>query len=102
MLQTWKSRADSFNDNYMKYEIGQQVTYSGLIAEIVGRYQSTDGRVSYDLVSVTDKELTCSAKEDECTLFTDDMEFDETDGLADAALSNQRILNIVGRVRSHE
>lgn len=80
-----------------KYKIGEKVTYKGLIAEIEGVGESVFGTIQYNLVSCENTELTCTADEEECEIYTD-QEIDQQPALNNAELENQRILGIIKSV----
>ncbi|MGI9582606.1 hypothetical protein ACR1PO_15530 [Chryseobacterium sp. RRHN12] len=84
-------------DNH-KYKEGQKVIYRGIIGEIEGLSKSVYGTLLYDLVSIEDSELTCSADEEECELY-EDQEFDQREGLTEAYLASERIRNTVASVK---
>lgn len=80
-----------------KYKIGQQVIYRGLIADIEGLGESIYGTIQYHLVAIKNDQLTCTADEKECELYTD-QEIDQQPALKFAELENQRILGIIKSV----
>ncbi len=76
-----------------KFKEGDRLLYDGIIGVVESK--STNGVFnSYGLVSEINEELTCTAKESECELVLDDTEIDQSEGIAMANLSSQRISNI--------
>ena len=64
-----------------KFETGQRVIYDGLIAVIESKGNYTDGGNCYGLVAEENSELTCTADEGKCELYTD-QEIDQSDAIA--------------------
>lgn len=77
-----------------KFKEGDRLLYEGIIGVVESK--SSNGVFnSYGLVSEINEELTCTAKESECELVSEDDDIDQSEGIAMANLSSQRIQNMV-------
>ena len=55
-----------------KFKVGDLVEYSGRVGIVESLCHVVDGTPSLALVDVNDKEMTCTAIESECELFSDE------------------------------
>jgi hypothetical protein len=80
-----------------KFEIGQKVIYEGLIGIIETKSTYVDGRPSYGLVAEQNSEISCTADEQKCELYTG-QEIDQREALLTDDYNSARILGTVGKI----
>lgn len=80
-----------------KFEIGQRVIYEGLIGIIESRSTYCNGTNCYGLISEEDTELSCTADEEKCTLYTD-QEINQKESLLSAHANAIAIMGAVGKI----
>lgn len=80
-----------------KFEIGQKVIYEGLIGIVESQSTYVDGRPSYGLIAEEDSEMSCTADEDKCELYTD-QDIDQTDAISEARFNSSSIQRLVGNI----
>ena len=80
-----------------KFEIGQKVIYKGLIGIIESKSNYVNGKPCYGLVAEENEELSCTADEEECELYTD-QEINQSEALFAADMSSIAIMGTVGKL----
>jgi len=71
-----------------KFEEDDRVVYDGLVA-IVDRVNTHGGRISYDLTSDVDPELTCTANEVDCEKYDCDNDLEQENTLKRIGINNR-------------
>ena len=77
-----------------KFKIGQKVIYEGLIATIESRGTYFNDKPCYGLFAEENEELTCTADEEKCELYTE-QEIDQSEALFAANMSSIAIRGTV-------
>lgn len=80
-----------------KFKKGQTVLFDGLIATIERESNYMDGLNCYDLVSVANPELSCTAPESEISEYNGEF-VDESDRLLQAKNESFHIMQMVGSI----
>ena len=80
-----------------KFEVGQKVIYEGLIATIESKSNYVNGKPCYGLVAEENEELSCTADEEKCELYTN-QEINQSEALFAADMSSSAIRGTFGNL----
>lgn len=80
-----------------KFKVGQRVVYEGLVGIVESIIKYTDNSIGYSLYAEEDNEMTCTAHEDKCEVYTS-QELDQLEALQDIKNNEAIVLHSVDSI----